>query len=243
MTAALDRGRDATRGFRNDGAVTEQHDPGSAGASARREYERRKAKDEAHVRETWGDGKLGTIAVALTPERQSTRAWITGAIGEDKVGRHLESVASETIRVLHDRRIPGSRANIDHIVVTGHGVWVVDAKRYRDKRPALRIDRGIFRPRTETLLVGGRDQNKLVDGVLGQVERVRAVVGAVPVRGALCFIDADWPMIGGTFATRGVEVLWPGKLLKMLQAPAEIPCDVESVVELVARKFPPAVRA
>jgi hypothetical protein len=243
LTAALDRGRDVAVRFRNDGAVTSQHDPGSAGASARREYERRKAKDEARIRETWGEGKLGAIAVALTPERQSTRAWITGAIGEDKVGRHLESVASEGIRVLHDRRIPGTRANIDHVVVTAYGVWVIDAKRYRDKRPALRVEGGFLRPRTETLLVGGRDQNKLVDGVLGQVERVRSAVGEVPVRGALCFIDADWPMIGGNFTTRGIDVLWPGKLLKMLQAPTDPLCDVAATLELVARKFPPAVRA
>lgn len=223
--------------------MTEQHEPGTAGASAQREYERRRAKDEARIRDTWGEGKLGTIAVALTPERQSTRAWSTGAIGEDKVGRHLDSVASESIRVLHDRRIPGSRANIDHIVVTAYGVWVIDAKRYQGKRPALRVEGGIFRPRTETLLVGGRQSNKLVDGVLGQVERVREVVGDLPVRGALCFIDADWPMIGGNFTTQGVEVLWPGKLLKLMQAPADALFDVAVTSELVARKFPAAVKS
>jgi hypothetical protein len=32
--------------------------------------------------------------------------------------------------VLHDREVPGTRANIDHLVVAGDGVWVVDTKRW-----------------------------------------------------------------------------------------------------------------
>lgn len=217
-------------------------DSSSAGAGARREYQRRAARDEARIRETWGQGKLGTLAVALTPERQSTRAWGIGAIGEEKVGRHLDSIAGESVRVLHDRRVPGRTSNIDHIVVTAHGVWVIDTKRYKDKRPSLRIDGGIIRPRTEVLLVGGRDQTKLVDGVLAQVDRVAAVVGEVPVRGVLCFVDAEWPLIGGGFVTRGVEVLWPGKLLKLLQSPVAEACDVGAVAASLERVFRPSVR-
>ncbi len=214
---------------------------GSAGGSARSEYERRKAKDEARVRQTWGEGRIGSIAVALTPERQSTRAWAVGAAGEEKVARHLDSIASDALRALHDRRIPRTRANIDHLVVTGHGVWVVDAKRYRDKRPSLRVEGGIIRPRTETLLVGGRDRSNLVGGVLRQVERVRAVVEDVPVRGVLCFVDADWPLFGGEFAIGGVDVLWPGKLLKMLQTPTDAACDIAATADLLAASFPRAV--
>lgn len=214
---------------------------GRAGESARSEYARRKAKDEARVRETWGDGRIGSIAVALTPERQSTAVWAVGAAGEEKVARHLDSIASDAIRVLHDRRIPRTKANIDHLVVTGQGIWVVDAKRYREKRPSLRVDGGLFRPRTEVLLVGGRDSTRLVDSVLGQMERVRAAVGEAPVRGALCFVDADWPLFSGAFSTRGVEVLWPGKLLELLRARAETACDVTAIAELLARSFPAAV--
>jgi len=54
--------------------------PGTPGASARREYERRKARDEARIRERWG--RLGGIAVAMSEEKQSTTAWATGAVGE-----------------------------------------------------------------------------------------------------------------------------------------------------------------
>ena len=35
------------------------------------------------------------------------------------------------IEVLDDRRVPGSRTNIGHIVVGPSGVLVIDAKKYR----------------------------------------------------------------------------------------------------------------
>ena len=214
------------------------HEGNAAGASAQREYERRRAKDEAMVRATWGSGRLGRIAVALTDEKQSTAAWKSGVTGESKVGAHLDAIASGQIIVLHDRRIPRTRANIDHIVVTRAGVWVVDAKRYQGKRPALSVEGGLFRPRVERLIVGG-DRTKLVDGVLRQVRLVSDLVGPVPVVGTLCFVDADWPMFGGAFRTRGVEVLWPKKLVKMLTA-AGGPLNVAAAAAAIAGHFPPA---
>jgi hypothetical protein len=202
-------------------------DPGTPGASARREYERRKAKREARVRDK--HPKLGGFILAVTDEPQSTTAWDTGAIGEERLGQKLNELASDTVRVLHDRRIPGTRANIDHIAVTPTGVYVIDPKRYKG-RPTLKVEGGILRPRSEKLLVGTRDCTKLVDGVLKQVDLVRSIVGdEVPVTGVLCFIEADWPLIGGSFTTRGVEVVWPKKLYPLLTATAPSHIDVAAI--------------
>ena len=211
-------------------------DSGTAGSSARREYERRKAKDEERLRQKWG--KLGGIAVALSDEKQSTKAWATGAVGEERLGARLDSLVSESIAVLHDRRIPGSKANIDHIAVTTAGIWVIDAKRYKG-RPELKIEGGILRPKVEKVLVGRRDCTKLVDGVLKQVDLVREVVGDIPVIGSLCFVEADWPLIGGAFATRGVQVLWPKRLAKLL-GEAEGAVEVGAVRDSLASHFKPA---
>jgi hypothetical protein len=153
---------------------------GIAGSSARREYERRKARDEERLRQKWG--KFGGIAVALSDEKQSTKAWATGAVGEERLGARLDSLVSESVAVLHDRRIPGTKANIDHIAITAAGIWVIDAKKYKG-RPELRIEGGILRPRVGTVVVGRRDCTTLVDGVLRQVDLVREVVGDVPVTG------------------------------------------------------------
>lgn len=217
-------------------ALVEPVDGGVAGSSARREYERRKTKDEERLRQKWG--KLGGIAVALSDERQSTKAWATGAVGEGRLGARLDSLVSESIAVLHDRRILGSKANIDHIAVTTAGIWVIDAKRYKGK-PELRIEGGILRPRVETLLVGRRDCTKLVDGVLKQVELVRDLVGEVPVTGALCFVEADWPLIGGAFTTRGVHALWPKRLAKLLTETSGT-VEVAPVRERLSAHFKPA---
>lgn len=211
-------------------------DAGVAGSSARREYERRKAKDEERLRQKWG--KLGGIAVALSDEKHSTKAWATGAVGEERLGARLDSLASESIAVLHDRRIPGTKANIDHIAITTAGIWVIDAKRYKG-RPELKIEGGILRPREEKVLVGRRDCTKLVDGVLKQIDLVRDVVGDIPVMGALCFVEADWPLIGGAFTTREVHVLWPKRLAKLL-GEAEGPVDVAATRQALSTHFKPA---
>jgi hypothetical protein len=207
---------------------------GVAGSSARREYERRKAKDEEELREKWG--RFGGLAVALSDERPHTKSWDRGAIGEERLGARLNALAADGLAVLHDRRIPGSKANIDHIAITPGGIWVIDAKRYKG-RPELKIEGGIVRPRVEKLLVGRRDCTKLVDGVLKQVDVVRDLVGDVPVTGALCFIEADWPLIGGAFSTRGVHVLWPKRLAKVLIEQTAGDVDVARIRESVASRF------
>lgn len=216
---------------------------GSAGASAQREYERRKAKREDRVRTA--HPKIGGFLLAISDEPQSTTAWATGARGEELLGKGLDGLARNGVRVLHDRRIPRTKANIDHIAVSAAGVFVIDAKRYKG-RPHLRVEGGLFRPRVEKLVVGTRDQTKLVQGVHKQVDLVRAALGEaglsdLPVRGVLCFVEADWPLFGGSFVIDGVSVLWPKKLAEQLMATG--PLDdamTERVHRALAAAFPAA---
>lgn len=209
---------------------------GVAGSSARREYERRKAKREERIRAR--HPKLGGLILRVSDDPQSTRAWERGAVGEERLGGRLDALASDDVAVLHDRRIPRSRANIDHLVVTRGGVWVIDAKRYQG-RPTLTVEGGLIRPRTEKLLVGRRDCTKLVDGVLKQVDLVKGIVEETPVVGALCFVEADWPLIGGSFVTREVKVLWP-KLLAWRLADDRGETDVAALRDVLAQRLPPA---
>ena len=78
-------------------------DTGVAGASARREYERRKTAREDRIRSRFG-GRLGGVVLALTDDPHSTRAWATGARGEEKLAEALKSI--DGLRALHDRRVP-----------------------------------------------------------------------------------------------------------------------------------------
>lgn len=221
-------------------ADTEQvPEPGTAGASARREFERRQARREERIRTK--HPKLSGLILALSDDPQSTTAWNSGALGEERLGQGLDARASDSVRLLHDRRIPGTRANIDHVAVTPAGVLVIDAKRYVGQRPALVVEGGLIRPRVEKLRVGSRDQTKLVDGVIKQVELVAGLVGdALPVRGCLCFIEADWPLIGGAFTVRGVDVLWPKRLYPQLATTGPFDASVAEVHALLAAALPPA---
>ncbi len=216
---------------------------GIAGASARREYERRVAKREEKIRTA--HPKIGGMILRLQDEPRSTRAWAVGAIGEEKLAQRLDGLHDQGVRLLHDRRIPGSRANIDHIVVRPAGVFVIDAKRYQG-RPQLRVEGSILRPRTEKLLVGRRDCTKLVAGVTKQVDLVRdaltnAGYDSVAPRGVLCFVDADWPLFGGEFTISGVDVVWPKKAAERIITGTALPPDQVSTIHRdLAAAFPSA---
>jgi hypothetical protein len=237
---ALETGAASLGGVMETGPVAiEVVEPGTAGASARREFERRKAKREQRIRTQ--HPRLAGFLLAISEERQSTTAWDTGALGEERLGKGLDRLATDSVKLLHDRRIPRSKANIDHIAVTANGVYVIDAKKYRG-RPQLKIEGGILRPRVERLHVGSRDCTKLTDGVLKQVDVVRTVIADdVPIRGVLCFVDADWPLIGGSFTTRDVQVLWPKKLYSQLQVDGALTTEaVDDIYRRLAKALPAA---
>jgi hypothetical protein len=216
---------------------------GIAGASARREYERRKTKRETRIRAQ--HPLVGGLILAMSDDPQSTKAWATGSSGEERLGRRLDSLVRPDLLVLHDRRIPGTRANIDHIVVGASGVYVVDAKKYKG-RPRLRVEGGIIRPRVESLMVGSRDCTKLVVGVHKQIEHVqsaldKAGVGGVPVTGMLCFVEGDWPLVGGDFSIDGLHVLWPKKAVERIKRVGPLDLStIQSVHRILASTFPPA---
>ena len=223
----------------------------SAGSSAFREYERRRANELAaldvrrsRVKERFGGGRLGSVVAALAVDdsvKASTHVWKQGAIGEQKVAQVLDGLAGAELIALHDRKLPKSRANVDHLVVTPSGVWVIDAKRYIGKRPERYQEGGFFSSPSVGLKVGGRKRDSLIDGILRQVDQVQTVAGEnVPVRGALCFVDSDWPLFGGSFAVRGVEVLWPKRLPKLLQQSSEVKLDAQEIAAVLSQKFVPA---
>ena len=223
---------------------------GTAGASARREHERRvereqraraaaAAEDAAWRAQVRADHPvLGRVAAALTPrpvvgvESQATRAWAVGSAGEQRVGELLNRCSAAYS--LHDRGVPRTKANIDHIVLGPAAVYVVDAKRYT----------GRVEKRGERLYVAGRNRSRLLDGVRRQLEVVRAAVGddGVPIEAVLCFVGAEWPLVFARPLRFGDVVgLWPDRLLELVATPG--PMTVARTMELARRlaaALPPA---
>ncbi|MCA1679657.1 MAG: NERD domain-containing protein, partial [Actinobacteria bacterium] len=142
--------------------------------------------------------------------------WARGAGGEELVEQGLTRHCPDVV-VLHDRRIPGSRANIDHIAIAASGVWVIDTKRYTGK---FQVAKPLFgKP---TLKIAGRDQTKLVDGLTRQVALVTPALAAIapdiPVHGCFCFVDTELPLFG-TSTINGFSIFGRRGLAKQLNAP------------------------
>ena len=60
-------------------------------------------------------------------------AWRRGAAGERRTARLLAPLERHGWAVLHDLVVPGSRANLDHMVIGPGGVFVIDTKQYRGR--------------------------------------------------------------------------------------------------------------
>jgi hypothetical protein len=209
------------------GGEHESVESGTAGASAQAEYDRRKAKRETRLRAA--HPRIGGFLVAVTDEPQTTRAWKTGAEGERRVAQRLAELAGDDVLLLHDRRIPGSLANIDHIAVGPSGVFVIDAKHYKDRKVEVRRSSGLFRPVSEKLIVGGRDLTELVTGLAPQVVAVLDALAdlersdglAVCVSSMLCFVDAQLPIFG-SLELAGVPILGPKRASKLVRRPGSL---------------------
>lgn len=209
---------------------------GKAGASARREHERRKASREARVRER--HPRIGGVILTLQDAPQHERSWSRGAGGEELVEQALDKRCPD-VPVLHDRRIPGFRANIDHVAIAASGIWVIDTKRYKGK---LQVSKPLFG--RSTLKIGGRDKTKLVDGLAKQVELVAAAIADteldVPVRGCFCFVDTDLPLFGAQ-TINGLRIFGRRGLCKQLNATGGLTTDgAQMLAAMLAERFPPA---
>jgi Nuclease-related domain len=60
-------------------------------------------------------------------------AWRRGVAGERRAARLLAPLERQGWVVLHDLAVPGSAANIDHLVIGPGGVFVIDSKQYRGR--------------------------------------------------------------------------------------------------------------
>jgi hypothetical protein len=191
---------------------------GTAGRSARREYDRRRRNRDERIAKRFGS--LGVRLSRVAGEPDHLRAWSTGAAGEERLAKRLlELVDLTVVDLLHDRRIPRTRANIDHIAVGPCGVTVIDAKNVKGK---IRVTRSsLLPPRREHLMIGGRDRTKLVDGIDRQLAAVSDALTAaelllVPLGGALCFIGTDGLPLFGGLRIRNVVVDGPKPIAKLI---------------------------
>jgi hypothetical protein len=138
-----------------------------------------------------------------------TVAWRRGATGERRTAHLLAPLQRQGWAVLHDLAIPGSAANIDHLVIGPGGVLAIDSKHYRGR---LRLDADGMVWHGRHLLVSAlrralweADQ---ADEVLGIADITVAAI--VAVHGA----SIPW----GALQADGVTVVPARRLPDLLQA-------------------------
>jgi hypothetical protein len=227
-------------GDRGDSAVASSPgviDSGVAGASSQARYEYLHAKREAGIDAKFG--RLAGIVKFMTDDPQSTKAWKTGSTGERKLAASLTASVGDRAVLLHDRRVPKTRGNVDHLAVSSNGVWVIDAKNYRgviQKRDVgrwLKVDHRLF--------VGGRDRTKVIDGLSWQLDAVTHALGSedVSLHAAVCFTDAEWGWFTKPFELRGVLVTGPRTLAKQISQPGSLnPEDVQRIAAALSNALP-----
>lgn len=209
--------------------------PGQAGYSALRQAGRLLRKQVIDV-VTWGGGGVGAGGVAffLAPGSLSVvslaaggaagvalgvwrwrrpsqwRSWLQGARAEYRTGKMLNQLKREGWGVLHDRRIPRSRANLDHVLVHPSGDFLiyVDTKAWHAKKALIRVDRG-------RLMYGPWNQGAKAETVAWEASRLSEVTGLPSM--SMIVVDGG-KVNGGSIIFRDVHVVEAASLLQLLDS-------------------------
>jgi hypothetical protein len=147
-----------------------------------------------------------------------TSAWHKGARGERRTARRLRRLVRRGYIAFHDLAMPGSRANIDHLLIGPSGVFAIDSKQYSGRirqTPDGRVWHNHY-PMDEQLAT-----------VRAEASSVEAILGA-PVIPLLCVHGASvqW---GGLHA-QGVAIVPAGQLGAALGADAVLSAEQVAVL-------------
>jgi hypothetical protein len=174
----------------------------------------------------------GAMPVAMIWLPDSTIAWLTGAEGEERTRKFLRPLEAQGFRVIHDKLIPHSRANIDHIVVGPPGVFIIETKNYA----------GRIRIGDDEVSVAGHRRSQIVAQAKREAAAVAAVVAPTAVTPLLCVHRAEL----GWFKMEadGVRIVGPREMVKFLRkAPVQLtPDEVARLADLVEKSLAPAAR-
>jgi hypothetical protein len=164
----------------------------------------------------------------------TTVAWRHGADGERRTARLLAPLERHGYQVFHDLAVPGSLANVDHLVVGPTGVYVIDSKRYRGQ---LRYSAG-------HLWHGGRTLDRTLETLWWEATQVAETLGFGPdlhVYPVLCVHLARLPWLRELLID-GIPVLDTAALRSALQVTRQAltPQQVTLVASHVRASFYPA---
>jgi hypothetical protein len=216
---------------------------GAPGASAAAEGARKADRKVEQVRRKYGD-HAAEVAREMT-DRDAAASWGKGSEGESWLAAYISREAGDAVIALHDRLIPGSEGNIDHIFVSQTGVWVVDAKAYKGK--VVRREIGPLWRGDNELYIRGKNRTSLAKGVRWQVDAVNAAMRSdesllgTDIHAALCLVESEWRLLDFPFQLGNVWVMYPGALKKRLRKSGPLSREVmERIARRLDLSLPPA---
>ncbi|WP_182884020.1 nuclease-related domain-containing protein [Microbispora sp. H10949] len=191
----------------------------------------------------WRAGLAGGALAALADTvyrwrtHEAVRTWRRGALGERRTARRLRLLSTLGYAVLHDRRLPHGRANVDHLVIGPTGVFVLDSKQWRPDAHVRRARGGVRRGRvftdadTRALIYEARAVSRALTAAYG------ARVEAVPI---LAVHGPHVPRKGITLSS-GTHVLRPSLLATWIlrYGPRLDRDEVTRLQQAAERAFPP----
>jgi hypothetical protein len=140
-------------------------------------------------------------------------AWRKGAAGERRTGRLLRPLERDGYKILHDRALPGSRANADHLLIGPAGVLVIDTKNWgKHTRITGGMAGGIGARRRGRVWINGRPASQRLGGILHERRVVERSLGQRLGRSVdvvpLVVIHGARRMRWGALTVEGVTLLW-----------------------------------
>ncbi|MEU9703046.1 nuclease-related domain-containing protein [Streptomyces sp. NPDC047981] len=144
--------------------------------------------------------------------------WDIGAAAEQETGRLLAGLEAAGWHVRHDLALPGSRANLDHVLVSpcGTAVVVLDTKRWHRGRTTQLLGGRVH--------CGGEDRHGQIEAVASYARRAAAALGMPDGSVWPLLVVHGSPIVGGRLQARApqwdgvVHVLGPGWLVPTLAA-------------------------
>ena len=180
-------------------------------------------------------GLAGLAAAVLVGWRlrfrpsEQARTWRRGGQGERHTARLLDRLTRDGYVVFHDLAVPGSDANVDHLVIGRSGVFVIDTKQWT----------GEVRQGADGLVWHNHYRlDRTLETVRREAERVGRLL-STHAAALLCIHGAH--IQGGGLDTQGVAIV-PAQLLRSARGddPVLSDADVELLATAARRTLRPA---
>jgi hypothetical protein len=184
------------------------------------------------------------LIVSGRRRRETVSGWLQGAKGEQMTARALRPLEREGWRIFHDLQVPGSAANIDHLLVGPGGVWVIDSKlwsgqlRWDPQQGWMHGQYPVLPDLNTTRWEAAQVEQALADFLTRAARHLQASSRGIDVHMAWCMHGLQLP--GGQIRVDGEAIAAPGSLLKILRdgrgptlptaAVDELAGDVETIL-------------